>query len=448
MSYDKAKIVMVGGGSYTWSPCLISDLIQTPELEGCDVVLLDIDLAAAKEIKAAADRFCTDNHKKFRFTATNNEEKAFKNADFVVITISTGGLDMMRHDLKIPEQYGIYQTVGDSVGPGGWSRLLRNVPVFEKMARKIEKLSPHAVVLNYTNPMAGLTGAIAQTTSLRTVGLCHGIFSTYWLIRRLFLVEEKDISARFGGVNHFFWLLDFKVNGKDGYPWLHEKLGNGSLDELLDNTPDINGIGKRGMDHMLLDEMLKEYGFLTYLDDRHTCEYFSTYLTDPKMIKRFKLHRTTIEERKKALCKAREKIIKMAAGNEKIIPRSRETAVDMIKAFVTNKPFTDVVNLPNVGQIENLPMGAVVETLGQVNSMGFMPIAIGPMPEILRGLTEGHCRVQKMTLEAALTGNKKMALEALMLDTLCSKLAPSDIRKMGTELMKATCEYLPQFELK
>jgi alpha-galactosidase len=166
------------------------------------------------------------------------------------------------------------------------------------------------------------------------------------------------------------------------------------------------------------------------------------------MIKRFKLHRTTIEERKKALCKAREKIIKMAAGNEKIIPRSRETAVDMIKAFVTNKPFTDVVNLPNVGQIENLPMGAVVETLGQVNSMGFMPIAIGPMPEILRGLTEGHCRVQKMTLEAALTGNKKMALEALMLDTLCSKLAPSDIRKMGTELMKATCEYLPQFELK
>jgi alpha-galactosidase len=446
MSYDKAKIVMVGGGSYGWSPCLLSDLIQTPELEGCDVVLLDINLTAAKEIKAVADRLCADNHKKFRFTATSNEDSAFKDADFVIITISTGGLDMMRHDLEIPERYGIYQTVGDSVGPGGWSRLLRNVPVFEKMTRKIERLSPQAVVLNYTNPMAGLTGAIAETSSLRTVGLCHGLFSTYWLIRRIFQCEEKDISARVGGVNHFFWLLDFKVNGKDGYTCLREKLAGTSLDEYLDQTPDDKGVGKRGIDHILLDEMLNEYGYLTYLDDRHTCEYFSAYLTDRKMIKRFKLHTTTIEERRKALFKAREKALKMASGKEKIFPRSRETAIDMIQAFITNKPFVDVVNLPNIGQIDNLPRGAVVETLGLVDSSGFAPISIGSMPEILRGITDVHCRVQKMTLDAALTGNRKLALEALMLDPLCAKLAPSDIRKMGVELMAATREYLPQFE--
>lgn len=445
MSSYKPKIVMVGGGSYGWSPCLISDLIQTPELEGSDVILLDINLAAAKEIKAVADRLCADNHKKFRFTATSNEDNAFKDADFVVITISTGGLDMMKHDLEIPEHYGIYQSGGDSVGPGGWSRLLRNVPVFEKMARKIERLSPHAVVLNYTNPMAGLTGVIAQTTSLRTVGLCHGIFSTYWLIRRIFQCEEKDISVRFGGVNHFFWLLDFKVNGRDGYTWLHRKLAGASIDEYLDKTPDGKNIGKRGMDHILLNEMLKEYGYLTYLDDRHTCEYFSTYLTDPKMIKRYRIHRTTIGERKTGLRNARKKALDMASGKEPILPRSRETAIDMITAFVTNKPFVDVVNLPNIGQIENLPLGAVVETMGQVNSMGFMPIAIGPMPEILRGLTDVHCRVQKMALEAALTGDRKLAMEALMLDPLCAKLAPSDVRKMGLELLHATREYLPQF---
>lgn len=446
MSSDKPKIVMVGGGSYGWSPCLLSDLIQTPELEGSDVILLDTNLAAANEIKAVAARLCADNHKKFRFTATSNEDNAFKDADFVVITISTGGLDMMKHDLEIPERYGIYHSGGDSVGPGGWSRLLRNVPVFEKMARKIERLSPHAVILNYTNPMAGLTGAITQTTSLRTVGLCHGIFSTYWLIRRIFQCEEKDISVRFGGVNHFFWLLDFKVNGKDGYPWLHRKLAGASIDEYLDKTPDGKNIGKRGMDHILLNEILKEYGYLTYLDDRHTCEYFSTYLTDPEMIKRYRIHRTTIGERKTGLRKAREKALDMASGKKTILPRSRETAIDMITAFVTNKPFVDVVNLPNIGQIENLPLGAVVETMGQVNSMGFMPIAIGPMPEILRGLTDVHCRVQKMALEAALTGDRKLAMEALMLDPLCAKLAPSDVRKMGFELMQATREYLPQFE--
>ncbi|MEI6422006.1 MAG: alpha-glucosidase/alpha-galactosidase, partial [Lentisphaerota bacterium] len=172
------KIVMVGGGSYNWSPRLLCDLVQTPELEGAEVVLLDIDLKAAKNIKAAIDRVCADNGKKFSFIATSDENKAFKDCDFVIITINTGGLETMRHDLAIPRKYGIYQTVGDSPGPGGWSRMLRNVPVFEEMTRKIEKLSPRAVVLNYSNPMAGLTGAICQTSNLRAVGLCHGVMGT------------------------------------------------------------------------------------------------------------------------------------------------------------------------------------------------------------------------------------------------------------------------------
>ena len=439
----KTKIVMVGGGSYNWCPRLLSDLIQTPELEGCDVVLLDLNLVAAEEIKAMADRFCLDNRKKIRFTATNNDDKAFKDADFVVITISTGGLDMMRHDLKIPESYGIFQTVGDSVGPGGWARLLRNVPVFEKMARKIEKLSPRAVVLNYTNPMAGLTGAIAQTTSLRTVGLCHGLFSTYSIIKRLLQVEEEDISVRFGGINHFFWVLDFKVKGEDGYPILMKKLQGISLNEALDRAPRDT---PRAHDFHLCEELLRQYGMLTYNEDRHTCEYFAGYLTDPEMLKRFKLVRTTVEDREKMLKKSRGYALNLASGKEKMPSRSRETAMDIMKAFVTNTPFVDVVNTPNIGQIDNLPRGAVVETLGLVDSSGFAPVGIGSMPEPLRSLLETHCQVQKMTLEAALTGNKELALKALMLDPLCSKLAPSDIRKMGLDLMEATGDYLPQMQ--
>ena len=125
MGYDR-KIVMVGGGSYNWCPRLLCDLVQTPELENSEVFLLDPNLAAAKEVKSAIDRICKDNGKKFSFTASASEEMAFKDADFVIITISTGGLEMMRHDLEVPERYGIYHTVGDSVGPGGWSRLLRN----------------------------------------------------------------------------------------------------------------------------------------------------------------------------------------------------------------------------------------------------------------------------------------------------------------------------------
>jgi alpha-galactosidase len=417
-------------------------LIHTDELLGSEVYLLDLDPGAAEDVRAAMTHLAGSLGRDFRFIATQDEELAFTDADFVVITISTGGLAMMKHDLEIPERFGIWQTVGDSVGPGGWARLLRNVPVFEKMARKIEALSPRAIVLNYTNPMAGLTGAIARTTSLRTVGLCHGLFSTYGLLKRLLQVEEKDIAVRFGGVNHFFWLLDFKIKGEAGYPLLMEKLRGLSLNEALDRAPRDT---PRKEDFYLCEELLREYGLLTYIEDRHTCEYFPGYLTDPEMLKRFKLVRTTIAEREATILRNQGYTRRLASGEENMPPRSRETAMDIMKAFVTNTPFVDVVNMPNIGQIDNLPRGAVVETLGLVDASGFSPIAIGPMPEPLRSLLETHCHVQCMTLEAALTGNKELALKALMLDPLCSQLAPSDVRRMGEELLSATKAWLPQF---
>jgi alpha-galactosidase len=445
MGYDR-KIVMVGGGSYNWCPRLLCDLVQTPELENSEVFLLDPNLTAAKEVKAAIDRVCRDNGKKFNFTATASEEKAFRDADFIIITISTGGLEMMRHDLAVPERYGIYHTVGDSVGPGGWARLLRNAPVFEKMTRKIEKFAPRAVVLNYTNPMAGLTGAICATSKLRSVGLCHGVMGTLIYLSRAMGVDEKDLSLRYGGVNHFFWILDFKVKGEDGYPLLRKKLGSATLLKFDKASKDPAGFSDNS--HELFSEIFEHYGHLTYSADRHTSEFFPAYITEPAMIKKFKLIRTSIEDRRKGLETSRQLTHDLASGKEKMLKRSRETAVDIMKALVTNTPFIDVVNLPNIGQIDNLPRGAVVETLGLVDGSGFAPISIGSMPEQLRSLTEIHCTVQKMTLEAALTGNEKLALEALTLDPLCAKLAPSDIRKMGLELMEATREYLPQFKAK
>ena len=437
------KIVMMGGGSYNWCPRLLCDLVQTPELEGSEVALLDPNLAAAKEIKAAAERICADNHKDFRFVATSDEDEAFAGADFVLITISTGGLATMRHDLEIPERHGIYHTVGDSVGPGGWSRLLRNVPVFTAMARKIERLSPNAVVLNYSNPMAGLTGAICAVSKLRTVGLCHGVVGTLHYLSRIFGVDMKDMSFRYGGVNHFFWILDFKVKGEDGYALLRGKLGGATLTKFDKASKDPAGFSDNS--HELFAELFEHFGHLTYSADRHSSECFAAYLTDPAMIKRFKLVRTTIAERQEGLDKARQFALDMASGKQGMLEPSAETAVDIMKAFVTNTPFVDVVNLPNIGQIDNLPRGAVVETLGQVNSLGFTPLAVGPMPERLRVILDPHCQIQKMTLEAAMAGDRELAFEALILDPLCAKLCPTDIKKMGEELLAANKAYLPQF---
>ena len=167
MEVTRPKVVLVGGGSYGWSPTLIKDLLLKAGLEQVDYCLLDINLEAAEMLRAygekANGKFGTD----CRFTATTVEDEAFDGAGYVVITISTGGLEAMRHDLQIPESYRIYHTVGDTCGPGGWARAVRNIPVFVEMARKIERLSPEAVVLNYTNPLAVLTGAVCRTTSAR-----------------------------------------------------------------------------------------------------------------------------------------------------------------------------------------------------------------------------------------------------------------------------------------
>ena len=351
----------------------------------------------------------------------------------------------MAHDLKIPEKYNIFQTVGDTIGPGGWNRSLRNVPVFADMARKIERLAPDAIVLNYTNPMAALTATFYEVSKLKTVGLCHGIFSSYSLLEKIFKVEEQDISLCYGGVNHFFWITDFTVKGEAGYPLLAEKLQNRKINDFLrDGEKDEAGMLRHRS--TLCDFLYRKYGMLTYTDDRHTCEFVSGYLNlGEACLKDFDLVRTNVEERAAKCANVRRITGELASGKRTPFNKSRETAVDIIKAFISNKPFIDVVNLPNIGQIDNLPRTAVVETMGLVDARGFTPLAIGKLPDNVLPLVEIHCRIQMMTLRAALTGDRELAFQALSLDPLCSHLSADKVRKMGEELMAATSDWLPQF---
>lgn len=435
------KITFTGGGSVLWSPKLITDLMHEDSLSGSEIVLFDIDLSAAEKVKAAVERWAKDNHKDFRFVATDKPEIAYRDADFVLVTISTGGLAAMRHDVELPDRYGIYQTTGDSVGPGGWSRTLRNVPIFAKMAQTIERLSPHAVVLNYSNPMGALTKVIADTTHLRHCGLCHGPFGTMHYLAKLLGVEISRIKARFGGINHLFWITDFTVDGQDGYGLLREKLNGRPLYAFDKSSPGgiMNG------DHRVLTELYENFGMLTYIADDHTGEFFGCFLRDPKRMEELLIHRKTIAGREEKYAEGCRKLTDITAGNVPMGERSAEIAVNIIRAFVTHTQITDVVNLKNMGQISNLPTGAVVETLGVIDPCGFTPCVVGNLPDKIASLLSTHCRIQLMTTEAALTGNRELALEALCLDPLSQHLLPSQIRKMGLELIAANHAFLPRF---
>lgn len=442
------KIVMMGGGSYNWSPGLLMDMILTPELENAEYRILDLSRENAETIATVGRRYASEWQLPATFIPTQDSDAALDGADFVVVTISTGGLGAMEPDLKIPEKYGIYQTVGDSVGPGGWARTIRNVPVFAKLAEDAKRLCPQAVLLNYTNPMASLTKVLALLTPQPSVGLCHGLFSVHQFLRTVFgLKDDSEISMRYGGINHFFWVLDFQIKGKPGYPMLRRRLTGGkSFDDLV-RAAMIDPAGHLSRTRRVADEFFREYGYLTYMADRHTCEFVSRFLTPtPDRLAPYGIPRTSVADRKAKLAQKARQVKDLASGKTPLTKsRSRETAADIIAARVGGRTFVDIMNLPNVGQIPNLPMGTVVETTGVVNGLGFAPVHLGPLPEQLATMTHPHAVNADLTVEAALEGDWEKAYHALINDPLCSHLTVGQVKKMGRELLEANRKLLPQF---
>jgi len=443
---NNPHIVLVGGGSVNWSPKIINDLLLTPSLREASFTIYDINEEAGRRMVRLGEKLVRDRGLGAVFRYAAREEEAFAGANFVIITISTGDLDAMEHDLTIPEAYGIYQTVGDTVGPGGWARALRNIPVFISLAQAIEQYAPGAIVLNYTNPMAVLTNVFYRVGGLKTVGLCHGLFEVYEVLMKLFGLEnEEDIRVRFGGTNHFFWILDMTVRGEDGYARLRDKLQGRSFAEATTDRF-IDGAGFHS-NKLVCSELFASTGYLPYVADRHIAEFLPNYLTaDPANVAKYRLHRTTAGERRKWKRDGMEKLGQYISG-EKELParRSRETAADIIDAFVTGSQFIDVMNLPNTGQISNLPPGSIVETLGVVNSLGFTPLTAGPLPAHILDLVLPHVRNQDMIVEAAMEHNIDKAFYALYNDSLCAHLPRPAIREMGERLLQANERYLPPF---
>lgn len=447
------KIAYIGGGSYSWTPNIVRDIVFKPGLENVklDIYLMDIELDRAETVRRGLQVWFDDwGVDRVKLTATQDARASIKDADFVIITISTGRLKTMAHDLAIPENYGIYHTVGDTCGPGGWSRAMRNVPVFAEYAALIKELAPNAYVLNYTNPMGVLTKVLAdEIGGNRVVGLCHGFFENINVLKTIFKLESSaEIEARFGGMNHFFFITDLRIQGRDGYAMLRDKLRGRDFGELVQESQ-ADAMGFRS-DKWLTGELFANYGYLPYVGDRHTCEFFGCYITDKAIMERFKLKRTSITDRQGGYDKQEEFMAKLV-GKEECLKGgqtpSRETAADMIKAIVSNEGFTDVVNLANTGQIPNLPLACIVETMGYVSSAGFEPLSLGPLPESIRAVMAPHADVQVRTAAAALAGDLDAALMALVADPVCAKLTATDIKKMGMELLRANRDYLPQFDL-
>jgi alpha-galactosidase/6-phospho-beta-glucosidase family protein len=438
------KIVIIGGGSYQWGPTFLRDIFLHPQLQGSQIVLHDIDPDPLELIFHLGRKLISLLKCKFTLQKTLSLDEALQNADFVILTISTGGLETMRHDIEIPEKFGIFQSVGDTVGPGGLSRALRNIPVVHAIARRMEVICPNAWLLNYTNPMTTLTRVVNQQTSIKTIGLCHELIGVRHRLAKMLAVEPTQIRTRVAGINHLIWILGMTIDGKDAFPHLNE-LAKGVLDGCLSTGEPQESLA----DHFQVKSRLFQiFGALPAAGDRHVAEFFPFFLTENAgKGEEYDVIRTTIAERYQWRHAARSMAENFLAGTLDPAPflqhSSEEAAAPIIAAIASDNQYQGIMNLPNRGQIANLPHDVVVETFGVVDALGARGITVGSIPDSIHSVLARHIENQEMTVTAALTGNKKLALQALVNDPLLTNLSTAEV--MLDELLKANQEYLPQF---
>jgi alpha-galactosidase/6-phospho-beta-glucosidase family protein len=432
-------ITIVGGGSFQWAPILLADIAATPDLRGARVVLQDLNEERLTLVQRWADVMLRSTGAEMTVESTTELAAAARGAAVVVLCISTGGLEAMRHDIEIPARYGVPQSVGDTVGPGGISRALRNIPVVVGIARTIERVAPDAFLLNLTNPMTTLCRAVTRTTGLRTVGLCHELFGSLGMLSRLFDVPESALSYRVAGINHLTWLLDVQVEGKDAFPRLHDAIARDDVVRI--QTPREQRRPSTDNYRFKL-ELFERFGALPVAGDRHLAEFFAGALDHAD---EYEVALTTIEDRYALVGGHRQRVEAQIAGQTPMpTTPSREEVAPIAAAIWTNKPSVNVINLPNEGQIDNLPRGVVVETLGVVDRGHARGVSSGSLPPAVQGIVQRHVVNQELTVEAALTGDRAVALQALLGDPLVRDFATAP--RMLDDLLAANRQLLPQFD--
>ncbi len=452
MAAVSTQVTIVGGGSYQWGPELMADLFDTPSLAGMHLVLQDIDPAPLPKMEALAHKLSDSLESKATVATTTDLGAALDGADFVIVCISTGAFRSMAVDLDVPATHGITQTVGDTVGPGGINRALRNVPVLVGIGHAMEEHCPHAWLFNITNPMTCLTRAVCRDTSIKTVGLCHEVGNFCMDLAIACGRPFEAVTASVTGVNHFPVLTSLEVDGRDGFDLLRglvEEVGGLESLRLVPGGPEAEKFSKRDFAerHLFKLTLLDRWGTFPAAGDRHIAEFVSFALTpESEWGARYNIALSPISRREQHQADYVADVDAWLAGTKDLQAwQSGELPSPMIQAMLTGEPFEAPVNIPNTGQAPGLPRDAVLESICVIDGDGIrgrdVSLLPGPYDEIVRR----HVATQELTVEAALTGDRRLAAEAFALDPLAGRGDLRDMEAMVDELLAGTAEWLPQF---
>ena len=446
------QVTIIGGGSYQWSPKLIADLLSLPSLAGVHLVLEDIDPVPLEKMGDIA-RIADDKlGAKSTVSTTTDQRRALEGADFVVVTISTGGFTSMAVDIDVPARHGIHQSVGDSIGPGGISRALRNIPVLAGIGLDMEDQCPDAWLLNITNPMTALTRTVCRETRVNTVGLCHEVGGFCMDLAIAFGKPHTAVRPVIMGVNHFPVITELDVDGRDGFEMVAELVDElGGLESLAPQPgqEDAEPFSKLdfGRRHLLKLTLLARWGALLGANDRHLAEFMPSVLTEESgWGATWGIELTPMARREEHQAEFIAEVDAVLAGKEELATwDSGEMVAPVIDSLITGTRRELPLNRPNTGQCPDLPIDAVVEAMCVVDADGIRGRDVASAPAPFAELVRRHVAVQEMTVEAALTGNRALAHQAFALDPLAGRGDLRETEAMVDELLAGTAKWLPQF---
>ncbi len=454
---DNLKIAYIGGGSRGWAWGLMSDLAQAPDLSG-SVDLYDIDFEAAQHNEIIGNKYndLEGTVGKWTYTAKKTIGEALTDADFVVISILPGTFDEMESDVHWPEKYGIYQPVGDSTGPGGIVRALRTIPMFQEFARAIREYCPDAWVINYTNPMTLCVRTLyKEFPGIKAFGCCHEVFGTQNLLKNILKelrgidATRDEIKTNVVGVNHFTWITKATYRKTDLFPLYREYIEKRKKSETTSNYTDDNWVNNAWTsDNSVKFDLFERYGYMAAAGDRHLAEFCegSWYLDNPKdVVVKWHFGLTPVSWRKEDLQKRLASSAELVGGKKDVTLRATgEEGVHMMRALLGLTDMVTNVNIPNAGQIPNLPMDAVVETNARFTADTVTPVLAGPIPMPIYNLINRICAEQEMVIEGAFERDLEKVYRAFANDPLV-RLPLDQSRKMFNEMVENTKAYLGDY---
>lgn len=444
------KITVIGAGSF-FTNAWVRDIALPAKLNGGTFALIDSNERRLGLSEKMAEKLISKLGAKWTVTTSTDRREVLPGSDYLINTIEVSGVENVKKDYEIPKKYGIDQCIGDTVGPGGIMKAFRTIPVWIDILSDAEELCPHALVLNYTNPMHMMTMVANRVSDMQIVGLCHSVQNTSRQLAGYLDIPYDELDFECGGINHMSWFTKLERNGQDLYPDLIEASED---PEIYEQDP-------------VRFEMMKEFGYFVTESSGHFSEYLPYFRKSPELIdkycrddyrgesgfysKNWPEWRAALDEFRRRWTNDEEVPRDLMEGTPglndfEVTKRSQEYGSYIIEAHQTGEETAIYGNFPNSGLIDNLPEEGVIEVKALVDETGFHPCGFGSLPEQLAALNRSNMAVHKLTVDSILNEDRESAMQAFFLDPLSAAVStPSQIRNMAQELIDAETDYVPDY---